>query len=129
MRSKKSSYLLDICGWPYVGITGVGRVFLFLGDKYGFVALAVSVLAIIIELMTPILAEGRKYSTPWHPHHIAERYALLLIIILGEGLWGTSKAIIALLGADYSGFSVALPIGLGTAVIIFALWWSYFQIP
>lgn len=51
------------------------------------------------------------------------------MIILGEVLWGASKAIISLLGADYSGFSVALPIGLGAAAIAFALWWSYFQIP
>lgn len=103
--------------------------FFFSGDKYGLIGVSIIIIAIIIELMTPIIPEGGKYSTPWHPHHIAERYALLLIIILGEGLWGTSKAIIALLGADYSGFSVALPIGLGAAAIVFALWWSYFQIP
>ena len=36
------------------------------------------------------------------------------MIILGEVLWGASKAIISLLGA---------------AAIAFALWWSYFQIP
>ena len=29
--------------------------------------------------------ERRKGGTPWHPHHIAERYGLLVIIALGRG--------------------------------------------
>ncbi len=33
----------------------------------------------------PLLAERRKVETPWHAHHIAERYGLLTIITLGEG--------------------------------------------
>ena len=34
------------------------------------------------ELLVPVLAE-RTQHTPWHPHHIAERYSLFTIIVLG----------------------------------------------
>ena len=45
-----------------------------------------------------MLAETRKGGTPWHAHHIAERYGLLVIITLGEGLLGTAVALKALIG-------------------------------
>ena len=41
-----------------------------------------------VELAGPFIAE-RKAPTPWHPHHIAERYGLLVIITLGEVIIGT----------------------------------------
>ena len=34
-------------------------------------------------------------GTPWHPHHIAERYSLLAIIALGEGVVGTVASLSA----------------------------------
>jgi low temperature requirement protein LtrA len=40
--------------------------------------------AMVVEVGTPVLLE-RRYGTPWHPHHLAERYSLLAIITLGEG--------------------------------------------
>ena len=30
-----------------------------------------------VELAGPLLAERKDGGTPWHPHHIAERYSLL----------------------------------------------------
>ena len=36
-------------------------------------------------------------GTPWHGHHIAERYGLMVIIALGEGLLGTTAALGALI--------------------------------
>ena len=35
------------------------------------------------ELAVPIVAE-RTGSTPWHPHHITERYGLFTLIVMGE---------------------------------------------
>ena len=49
----------------------------------GFVVLGV------VELVVPVLAQGRADTTPWHPHHVAERYGLFAIITLGEGVVGT----------------------------------------
>ena len=56
-----------------------------------------------IEMLGPILAERRDGGTPWHPHHIAERYGLLVIITLGEGILGTIVAVAALV--DHVGWS------------------------
>ena len=51
-----------------------------------------------------MLAETRKGGTPWHAHHITERYGLLTIIALGEGVVGTVASLSAVVGAQ--GWSV-----------------------
>ncbi len=43
-------------------------------------------------------------GTPWHAHHIAERYGLLVIITLGEGILGTITAVAAVV--DHVGWSM-----------------------
>ncbi len=81
----------------------------------------------LLELAGPILAETRYGGTPWHPHHIAERYGLLVIITLGEGLLGT---VIALRTVIADGWSMdAAVLGFAGTALIFGLWWSYFVIP
>ncbi|MBF6949263.1 low temperature requirement protein A, partial [Acinetobacter baumannii] len=40
-------------------------------------------LLVVAELAVPFWAE-RSGTTTWHPHHIAERYGLFFIIVLGE---------------------------------------------
>src|SRR3954451_19573598 len=50
---------------------------------------------IAIEVVGPVIAE-RKGRTPWHAHHIAERFGLLTIITLGEVIIGTVAALNAL---------------------------------
>ena len=52
----------------------------------GFVALVVA------ELLVPAWAE-RAGQTTWHPHHIAERYGLLTLIVLGESILSATVAI------------------------------------
>ena len=47
---------------------------------------------LLIETAGPVVAERRRGGTPWHPHHIAERYGLLTIITLGEVILGTVAA-------------------------------------
>ena len=47
----------------------------------------------------PLVAE-RKGGTPWHAHHIAERYGLLVIITLGEGIIGTVASINAVVHGE-----------------------------
>jgi low temperature requirement protein LtrA len=81
-----------------------------------------------VELAGPLLAERKDGGTPWHPHHIAERYSLLVIITLGEVILGTVLAISAVV--DLSGWSVevVLVVSGGTA-LTFAMWWLYFTVP
>lgn len=99
---------------------------LFVPQQYTFLAFLVFM---VIELMVPVYAESKKITTSWHPHHIAERYGLMVIIVLGEGLLGVSNTIGGLLRNDTTWNLIAYPLGFLSAALIFALWWSYFEIP
>lgn len=54
---------------------------------------------VALELGVPVLAEraGRAGRTPCHPHHIAERYGLWAIIVLGEVILSAVQAIQAVM--------------------------------
>lgn len=82
---------------------------------------------LLIEIGGPIVAERRFGGTPWHPHHIAERYGLMVIIALGEGLIGTMATLTALAG-DGVELDTAFIAAAGTA-LTFGMWWTYFSIP
>lgn len=93
-----------------------------LGTTFVLVAVAV-----LIEVGGPVFAERGRQGTPWHAEHVAERYGLLVIITLGEGLIGT-MATLTTLAADGLTVEVALLALAGTAVT-FGVWWAYFVIP
>ncbi|NKS14635.1 hypothetical protein GS580_27605 [Rhodococcus hoagii] len=46
----------------------------------------------LLEMAVPLYAE-RAHPTPWHPHHIAERYGLLTLIVLGETIAAATVAV------------------------------------
>ncbi|MGO4603252.1 low temperature requirement protein A [Terrabacter sp. 2YAF2] len=79
---------------------------------------------VVLELLVPILAE-RRGITPFHPHHIAERYALLTLIVLGEVILASVQAVQAALGqgADPG----LLPLVVGGLFVVFSMWWLYFK--
>ncbi len=80
----------------------------------------------LMELLVPIWAE-RSGATPWHPKHIAERYSLFTIIVLGESVLSGSSAIQVVLSEG--GFNAAtLEIIIGGLLILFSMWWLYFVI-
>ncbi|MDI5933391.1 low temperature requirement protein A [Halomonas kalidii] len=80
-------------------------------------------LGVAIELTVPALAE-RQGMTPWHRHHIIERYGLLNIIVLGETLLAGSMALAQIGEGQFRAAHVH--IALSTIVILFAMWWTYF---
>lgn len=89
---------------------------------------AVVVVLYVIELSGPYLSEHTKGGSPWHPHHIAERYGLLVIIALGEVILGTVEAVETLVGE--SGWSIDAAVLLTAGITLaFTLWWVYFTIP
>ena len=88
---------------------------------------AALVVPFLIELGGPAYAETRCGGTPWHAHHIAERYSLMVIITLGEGILGTMTTLTAL-SVDGLTWDVGLLALAGTA-LSFGIWWSYFVIP
>ena len=82
-----------------------------------------------VEMAGPFVAERRKGGTPWHAHHIAERYGLLVIITLGEGIIGTVASINALVHGDAGWTVEAGVVAFAGVGLIFATWWTYFVIP
>jgi len=83
---------------------------------------------IAIELLGPIFAERQQGGTPWHAHHIAERYGLLAIIALGESVVGTVASISAIV--EQQGWSVdAVLICFAGTGLTFGMWWVYFVVP
>ncbi|RKN21329.1 low temperature requirement protein A [Micromonospora musae] len=95
---------------------------LMLPDSWQIAAFLVLVIA---ELLVPALAE-RPGMTPWHPRHIVERYGLFTLIVLGEVVLVTSVAIQT--GIDAGEHQLWSLAAAGT-VIVFALWWLYFDRP
>ncbi|KRB78356.1 hypothetical protein ASE01_03505 [Nocardioides sp. Root190] len=81
----------------------------------------------LVEIGGPFLAETRRGGTPWHAHHVAERYGLMVIICLGEGMIGTMVTLSAL-SAEGLTWDVGLLALSGTA-LTFGIWWSYFAVP
>ena len=75
----------------------------------------------------PAWAE-RAGQTTWHPHHIAERYALLTIIVLGESILAATIAIDAALLAGSHPTALASTI-VGGLLTVFSMWWIYFDRP
>ena len=89
----------------FVSITQLGWIVLIFVNLPLAPTLAFTLLLIALELVGPYVAEhGREGGTPWHAHHIAERYGLLVIITLGEIILGTILAISAVI--DEQGWSV-----------------------
>lgn len=97
---------------------------LYFGAAPGSVAfLGVGCLIFLVEFAVPVFAE-RAGQTPWHRHHIMERYGLLNIIVLGEVLLSTSLVV----GQLYDGYSepALVVTALSALILVFALWWIYF---
>jgi len=83
----------------------------------------------LLELSGPVIAERREGGTPWHAHHIAERYGLLVIITLGEGIIGTVASLTAVVhGPEGWSVDAGLVAVAGTG-LTFGLWWMYFTMP
>ncbi len=101
---------------------------LFLPERLQLPIIAVMVIA---ELWSSRWVHGNEAGS-WHPHHIAERYGLLVIIVLGEGILGTFNTISVLYNShhgDITALGAIFFVGLGVMGLIFALWWLYFAMP
>jgi low temperature requirement protein LtrA len=81
-----------------------------------------------LELAVPVWAERSAQPTAWHPGHIAERYGLFTLIVLGECVLAATAAVQA--AAAGTGLSASLAVvATSGLVLLFALWWSYFDRP
>lgn len=108
-----------------VGACQIGWLsLLLLPETAALVAWAVLV---PLELLVPVWAE-RRGRTSWHPGHIVERYGLFTIIVLGESILAASLAIQTALDEGQSLADLASVAG-GGLLIVFAMWWVYFDLP
>jgi low temperature requirement protein LtrA len=110
-----------------VGISAVQVLWLVqltLPDALGMIAL---VLLVAAEIAVPVIAQGRG-TTPWHPHHITERYGLFTLILLGESLLASSNAVIEAVH-DTDTLGPLISIAALAFVVTAALWWIYFWPP
>jgi low temperature requirement protein LtrA len=82
---------------------------------------------VALELAMPLWAEHAS-ATTWHPQHIAERYGLLTLIVLGESVLAATVAIQSALASGEALSSLA-PIIVGGFLIICSMWWVYFDRP
>lgn len=89
--------------------------------KWGFVPMAAA------DMAVPAYAEHR-HRTPWHPHHIAERYGLFTIIMLGETVAAATVAVQSAVD-ESAALGELLPIAAGGLVIVFGAYWIYFAVP
>jgi len=79
------------------------------------------------DLSVPLWAE-RTGHTAWHPHHIAERYGLFTIIVLGESVLASTVGVQDALEGGGLSFDLIV-IALAGLVLLFVLWWLYFSEP
>lgn len=92
-----------------------------------FWLLPVFVTLAALDVMVPMWAE-RGAPTTWHPHHIAERYGLLTLIVLGESILSANAAIQSALAAG-AALSELIPVIIGGLLIVYSMWWVYFDRP
>ncbi|ALR13528.1 low temperature requirement protein A [Mycobacteroides saopaulense] len=84
-----------------------------------FIAIALA------DVSVPLFAE-RTAPTTWHPVHIAERYGLFTLIVLGESILASANSIIGgAEEADHAGTMIS--IAVSALVIVAAVWWIYFD--
>jgi low temperature requirement protein LtrA len=112
----------------FIAAAQVGWVLLIFPDMSLGLTLACMLPLYALEFLGPVFAERKGEGTPWHPHHIAERYGLIVIIALGECLIGTIAALQVVVEEQGWSWEVAA-VGLAGVGIAFTLWWIYFAVP
>jgi low temperature requirement protein LtrA len=119
----RSTALRYAGGIAAVQVVWLGRLLLAESGSVGpGVLLAVFVGLVVLELAVPVWAE-RPHPTAWHPHHIAERYSLFAIILLGESVLAATTGFGQ---AAVSGLSGPLVVvSIAALVLLFAIWWLY----
>ncbi|WP_228373633.1 low temperature requirement protein A [Demequina soli] len=105
-------------GWVLTGVLDAG---------FG-VEISLATALILFEVLAPAIGSGRRSRLPWHPHHLAERFGLLAIIALGEGVLGTTAAIRAAV-AETGWSADAVVVAVAGVLTIFGMWWAYFSVP
>jgi low temperature requirement protein LtrA len=113
-----------------ISVAQAGWVVLLIAEMSVAATFVCAGLLVLVEFAGPWIAETRKGGTPWHAHHIVERYGLLVIIALGEGVVGTIASLSAVVGPEGPGWSLdAAVVAVAGTALTFGMWWIYFILP
>lgn len=77
------------------------------------------------DFAVPVRAE-KAGATPWHPHHIAERFGLFFIIVLGETVLSVALTLQVAIDKAHPPMALAAVVA-GGVLITFCAWWLYFS--
>lgn len=90
----------------------------------GHIPIWLFVVLVTFDFGVPFFAELAG-TTPWHPHHIAERYGLFFIIVLGETILSVTVALQVAFDKADPPTELWLVVA-GGVLITFSGWWLYF---
>jgi low temperature requirement protein LtrA len=127
VRVARSDMARKRTAWRYaIGTTVVQLAWVLLYFAPASAVMLGFLLLVIAELLVPIWAE-RAGPTPWNREHVAERYGLFTIIVLGESILSASIAIQA--ASSGGGLGELAWIAIGGLLIVYSMWWLYFERP
>jgi low temperature requirement protein LtrA len=86
-------------------------------------AFALRAAAFLVEALVPLVATRHSSDVPLHVEHLPERFALFVILVLGESVAGIAHGL-----HDAKWASSAIPVAVLSFVLAAALWWSYFDL-
>ncbi|NEQ55416.1 MAG: low temperature requirement protein A [Leptolyngbya sp. SIO3F4] len=106
-----------------IAIQGFWAIVVFAAPPGSIASIVLFAIGVVGELFIPWYAE-QATSTPWHRHHIIERFGLLTIIVLGEVMLGSTLALEEGISHGFNGGLIAGAVcGM---VLAFTMWWFYF---
>jgi low temperature requirement protein LtrA len=79
--------------------------------------------AVLVDGIGPVVATFREDKLPLHIEHLPERFALLVILVLGEAVGGVVRGV-----HDAAWSGPAVLVGIAGFVVAGALWWIYFDV-
>jgi low temperature requirement protein LtrA len=89
----------------------------------GSVRLLLWAAAVAVDAAGPVIATRRGDRAPLHMEHLPERFALLVILVLGEAVGGAATGV-----HDAGWAAPSIAVGIAGFVIAAALWWNYFDV-
>lgn len=90
----------------------------------GHIPLWLFIVAVALDFAVPFVAELAG-TTPWHPHHVAERYGLFFIIVLGETILSVTLALQVAFDEKDPPAELWYVVA-GGVLVTFSAWWLYF---
>jgi low temperature requirement protein LtrA len=80
-------------------------------------------LAVVVEVAVPLVATRSAADAPLHLEHLPERFALFVILVLGEAVAAVARGV-----HDAEWTAAAVAVAAVSFVLTAGLWWSHFDL-